>query len=164
MKLFFDEDNASGIPKAVRLLKAPDLTSLEYPSNDFKTRHRWPKATPDADWLPWAGQENYLVISQNTRILETPHEFALIGPNKVKIVFIENGHTKSWRVFQVLQSKWKWLNEQWHREGPAIWILRLNGRVEPYPAANGPRLSREQRLSAATRGGPPPETQGRLFR
>ena len=165
MKLFFDEDNATGIPKAVRLLKAPDLASLEYPSDEKYPRHRWPKATPDSDWLPWAGRENYLVISQNNRILDTPLEFGLIQPNRVKIVFVENGHTSSWRVFRVLQSKWKWLDEQWHRDGPFVWILRLNGHVEPYDLnLGGGRPPRPAAKPPAAKHGsdPPSDIQGRL--
>ena len=140
MKLFFDEDNGTGIPRSIRLLRAPGLTSLQYPGAD--PRLRWPRGTPDSDWLPWAGTTNHLVISQNTRILETPHEFALIQAHAVRIVFIANGETESWRVFRVIQAKWKWLLEQDRRSGPLIWILKLNGQVEDYAVPRGPRARR----------------------
>lgn len=157
MKLFFDEDNGTGIPKAVSLLKAPGLTDIQFPSNDRKFG-KWPRGTPDGEWLPWAGRENYLVISQNSRILETPNEFALIEPNNVKIVFIENGHSTAWRVFQVIQSRWSWLADQWSGTGPLVWILALSGRAEPFRLEDGVRRSsRERRLGRATRdasGGP----------
>lgn len=92
------------------------------------------------------------------RILETPNEFALIEPNNVKIVFIENGHSTAWRVFQVIQNRWSWLADQWSGTGPLVWILALSGRAEPFRLEDGVRRSsRERRLGRATRdasGGP----------
>lgn len=144
MKLFFDEDNGTGIPKALKLLRPPDLAAVEFPSNDRSSF--WWKGTPDIQWLPWAGATGHFVVSQNSKILETPHEFELIVAHQVRILFILNGQASSWNVFRTLQARWSWLIEQDHRRGPLIWSLQLNGHVEPYDWEAGPRPSRRERV------------------
>lgn len=128
MKTFFDEDNGTGIPRALVLLRMPD-TEVHFPSDKFQQVVR--KGTPDAAWIPIAGFNGWLVVSQNKHMLENEAERALLVEHAVGAVFIETGRANSHLVMRLLLNKWEWLRlVDSTIERPFAFVLSLSGKAK----------------------------------
>lgn len=141
MKLFFDEDMGSRIPKAVKSLEAP-CESVVYPSNYDPIR----LGTKDPEWLPWVGENGYLAISTNRHILEMPSEFELIPRYSVGIIFLDYGSYRLWEVMSWIIRRWEWL-ELVDRTipRPFVYVTGVIGTPARYDLGRGPARPRPYR-------------------
>jgi hypothetical protein len=122
VNIFFDEDTGTGVPLA---LKNVDVREVEYVSQKKKARIR--KGTPDEDWIPWAGQNNYLVFSCNTGILEAEAQRELLIQERIGIVFLTSGQETKLQVLKLVLNKWQWLEQLWENE-PRPFAFRISIR------------------------------------
>ena len=94
MKIFFDEDNGTGIPRALGLLRITD-TEIHFASD--KNHQIVKRGTPDSAWIPTAGENGWLVFSQNKHMLGNAAERMLLMQHNVGIVFSRTGTpTRTW--------------------------------------------------------------------
>jgi hypothetical protein len=143
VKLYFDEDNGKGIPQSLKAVRAP-ADEIEYPRNSNHARQQL--GTPDRIWLPWAGDNGYLVFSQNIHILENEDEFNLLVAHRVGIVFMKNGSERSWAVLRMILNRWEWLREiDAYEPRPFVFLVGLAGRPVRYELHQGPRRPRSRR-------------------
>ena len=163
MKVFIDEDCGTGIPKSLRLVKVPK-DDLVYPCNHLPIKF----GTKDPVWLAWAGNNGYLVISNDRQILENPNEFTLITEHNLGIVFVDNGEYPVWKVLRMLLTRWEWFEEINRAERPFVYLVGLTGKPVRYDLEKGPRPPRplrSQPLKSDPAEPPPPRPnlQVRLF-
>lgn len=135
MNLYIDEDLGKAVPQSLRSVRPPD-TRFEFPRNS--TYAKWPLGTPDRDWLPWAGDAGYTVISQNYHILRNPDEFQLIVDHGVRIIFVGGAEGGAWEVLRVILNRWEWIRAVDTDSKPSAWYLPLRGRPQPYDLGRGP--------------------------
>jgi hypothetical protein len=150
LKIFFDEDNGTGIPRSIKLLRAPNAM-VEFPTAKGLIK----KGEQDREWIPKVGSAGFLVFSQNYHMLENEAEFELIVSENIGIVFLTNGSAKAWESFRLIQAKWTWLQEiDRHEPRPFAFLVDLGGRVRQYDVALGPRRPkpRPQRPKAQKAG------------
>jgi len=108
VKLFFDEDNGTGIPRALSLIKPPEDT-IFYPSD--KNHQVVKRGTKDRDWIPIAGENGWLVFSQNKWMVNNEEERNLLIANRVGIVYLSTGGARAFPVMKMLLNRWNWLRE-----------------------------------------------------
>ena len=128
MKVFLDEDNGTGIPKALRLVRAP-AAQIVFPGNDPGSVIR--KGASDLEWLSWVGTNEFLAISQNTRLMDNPLERQHLVDVSAGVIFIGSGRQPSWKVLRLLLKRWEWL-QQIDTHEPRPFALRLDFAGAPW--------------------------------
>jgi PIN like domain len=127
VKIFFDEDNGTGIPRALQLIRPPN-GEVHYPSN--KGNQLVGKGTKDRDWIPLAGRLGMLVFSQNKRMLENAEERGLLIEHEVGAVYLSSGNERAVPVMRMLLNRWEWLTlVDATVERPFAYLVTVNGRV-----------------------------------
>lgn len=119
MRLLCDEDIGTRIPCALGLVGC-DATALH--SKDLRGR-------PDADWIPDAAAEGYLVFSSNKRMLLVPAEREAIVNSKLGIVFLTNGEEILRSVLMLLLQRWDWLERIDREPKPFVYFLSPRNRA-----------------------------------
>jgi len=131
MLLLCDEDVGTGVPHALSEVgyKAHALVDLGWAGK------------PDVEWLAWAGENDWLVLSANKRMLLVPNEKQAIIDNKVGIVFLTRGMAYPAKVLRLLLAKWQWF-ESIDNQGnkPFAYFLSPNGRVAQTFTYRGEKL------------------------
>ena len=136
MKIFFDEDNGHRLPRALRLVKMP-AEAIESPYRTTIPEIR--PGTKDRDWIPWAGDNGWLVFSQNYHMLQNHEEFELLLRHKVGIVFTKQGNYRTWEVLRIVVDRWDWLQQiDRHGERPFAFLIGLDRRPRQYDLSLGP--------------------------
>jgi hypothetical protein len=115
-----DEDTGTGVPKALAL--------VGYDAHNFVALG-W-AGKKDEDWLPWVGQNQWLLFSCNKKMLHVPSECRAIIENKVGVVFLTNGEEHPNRVLRLLLNKWEALESLWNTtDRPFARFIHPNGRI-----------------------------------
>lgn len=123
MKIFFDEDNGTAIPRALQLVRAP-CEEILYPRKDGPV----PLGSADVDWISHVGSRGYLAFSQNKRLLDVPHERAALVAARLGIVFTSTGRSPAYETLRLLLNRWDWLREIDRNEvRPFAFILPFSG-------------------------------------
>lgn len=148
MKLFFDEDNGTGIPRALSLLRIAD-TEVHFASTKHGQMIR--KGTPDTVWLPRAGREGWLVVSQNKHILDNEVELDLLVRHGVGAVFIGDGRSTAVQVMRTLLNRWDWLRAVDEAPRPFAYLLEVSGAAWRLDLSARSPLGARQRVSTSTR-------------
>lgn len=106
MNLFLDEDNGTGIPKALQLVK-PSGDTIYFPSN--KNHQPIKRGAKDREWIPMVGELGWLVFSQNKWMINNEEERQLLVANRVGIVYLDTGTEPAFPVLRMLLNRWDWL-------------------------------------------------------
>ena len=124
------DENLGKIPQALAL--------VGYDTRYFKALG-W-SGKKDIEWLPWVGQNEWLLFSCNKKQLTVPSERKAIIENKVGVVYLTNGVEHPAKVLALLLKKWDTLENLWVlSEKPFARFLHPNGLLtEKY---RGLRLS-----------------------
>jgi len=118
--LVFDEDCGTGIPKALWL--------VGYDTHNF-VELGW-SGKKDVEWLPWVGQNGWLLFSYNKKQLEVPTEWNAIVENKVGVVYLTSGEEFASKVLLLLLKKWETLEALSDEiERPFVRFLHPNGHI-----------------------------------
>jgi hypothetical protein len=128
VKVFLDEDNGTGIPKALRLVRAP-AAQIVFPESDAGSIIR--KGTSDLEWLSWVGTNGFLAISQNIRLMDNPLERQHLLEVSAGVVFIGSGRQPAWKVLRLLLRRWEWL-QQIDAHEPRPFAVRLDFAGRPW--------------------------------
>lgn len=88
MKLFFDENVGSGVPRALRLVRVEDV---HYLTEMFSTDGRPAQGIQDEDWIPEIGS-SFLVLSRDIKLLRRPAQRELLAENAVGIICITDAY------------------------------------------------------------------------
>ena len=133
MKLFFDEDMGSGVPKALYDLNL-DGVSVLWAVKVFRKRRRAGEKISDEIWIPFAGQAVSLAISANRAILESDPQRELLIEHNVGSVFMASGEYSNFDTMKLLLRKWGWLNAiHLNEPRPFAYIVNLAGRTRKDP-------------------------------
>jgi PIN like domain len=142
VKLFFDEDNGTGIPRALQLIR-PSNDEVHYPSDKGHNLVR--KGTKDRDWIPLAGRLGMLVFSQNKRMLENAEERRLLIEHRVGAVYLSNGNDRAFPVMRMLLNRWEWLVlVDSTVERPFAYLVTIGGRARKLDLRSSDPLRRLQ--------------------
>ena len=153
MKLFFDEDNGTGIPRALRLVRGSG-DQIHFPSDKWHQLVK--KGTQDRDWIPVIGNAEILVFSQNKYMLNNEEERGLLIKHRVGIVYLSNGSDKAFPVLRMLMNKWEWLGLiDATIPRPFAYLVGLNGRPRKLDINSPSPLLRFSPKKPATAGTPP---------
>ena len=127
MKIFFDEDNGTGIPRALKLVRVPNA-EIHYASN--KDNQLIGKGAKDPDWIPLIGAQRFLLFSQNKAMIENEFERRLLIEHRVGAVFLATGRQRAHEVLRMLLNRWEWLElVDATIERPFAYIVPLSERV-----------------------------------
>lgn len=136
MVLVFDEDCGTGIPKALWL--------IGYATHNF-VELGW-SGKKDVEWLPWVGQNGWLLFSYNKKQLEVPTERNAIIDNRVGVVYLTSGEESAPKVLLLLLKKWgalELLDDGIER--PFARFLHPNGHItETYKGVELPQSQLKQ--------------------
>ena len=120
MILLCDEDVGIGVPTA--------LTAVGYDVRSL-VGMSW-GGLPDQFWLEKAGQNGWLVLSCNKRMLKVTAERDTIIRERVGIVFLTSGEEQPRRVLLQLLQKWQDLELLWRSTPrPFARFLSANNRL-----------------------------------
>ncbi|MFC2035110.1 hypothetical protein ACFLUJ_03190 [Chloroflexota bacterium] len=120
MLLLCDEDCGTGIPKALALVGYATHCLVEL---------GW-AGKKDTEWLPWVGQNEWLLFSYNKKQLIVPSEWNTIIEHKVGVVYLTSGVENNPRVLLLLLKKWETLELLWNTiERPFARFLHPNGTI-----------------------------------
>ena len=121
MKLFFDHNVGSHVPRALRLLRVDATWHLE---------HFAPTA-PDAEWLPVVGSRGWVVVTHDRRLLLNPTERRAIYDARVGCFILHGGGASRWEKMRILSAAWPMMAYVMENEPPPyIWRLLPSGRWE----------------------------------
>ncbi len=124
MKLFFDEDVGTGVPKALRNVGF----NCEWVAKRFQKKGIV-KGTPDEVWIPYAGRKGLLVFSGNRQILESEAQRQLWIDNKVGGVFLTSGQEKKADMLLLLLRRMAWLEDiHANTRRPFAYTTTIQGR------------------------------------
>lgn len=137
MKLFIDEDLGRGIPDALWALRACE--AVTFARRQFKAVLHAKGKIEDEDWIPFCGENHWLVISCNKAILETEAQLDLWNRHRVGGVFLSSGQFDSVREIQLILKNLQWLEAIDEHEPRAFAFHlpfsgkpRLDPRVQPH--------------------------------
>ena len=120
MILLCDEDVGTSVPKALNLVGCETRYMREL---------GW-AGKPDVEWLSKAGQNEWLVLSYNKKMLKVPSERETIIRKKVGIIFLTNGTEYIRNILRLLLTKWDTFELLWATvERPFARFLSPNGRL-----------------------------------
>ena len=120
MILRCDEDVGTGVPTA--------LTAVGYDARSL-VGMSW-GGLPDEFWLEKAGQQGWLVLSCNKRMLKVAAERDTIIREQVGIVFLTSGEEQPRKVLLRLLQKWPDLETLWNSTPrPFARFLYANNRL-----------------------------------
>ena len=120
MILLCDEDIGTGIPQALAL--------VGYDTHYFVDLG-W-SGKKDTEWLPWVGQNEWLLFSCNKKQLIVPNECNAILQNNVGVVYLTSGEEFPAKVLLLLLKRWGLLELLWNTtERPFARFLHPNGRL-----------------------------------
>jgi len=141
VNLFFDEDNGTGIPRALTLIKAPTDT-IHFASNGYHQVVR--RGTKDPDWIPVVGERGWLVFSQNKWMVNNEEERRLLIANKVGIVYLDTGNAPAFPVMRMLLNRWDWLRglDADHSARPFAYLISVGGKQRRLDLASATPLGR----------------------
>lgn len=112
------DENLGKIPHALAL--------VGYDTRDFITLG-W-SGKKDIEWLPWVGQNQWLLLSCNKKQLIVPNECNAILQNDVGVVYLTIGEEFPAKVLLLLLKKWDTLELLWNTtERPFARFLHPNG-------------------------------------
>ena len=115
-----DEDIGSGVPHALR--------DVGFETVSMSTQG-W-IGQPDEQWLAIAGQQGWLVLSANKRMLNVKEERDVIIREKVGIVYLTTGWESPVNVLKVLLRKWDDLTLLDETEPrPFVRFLNMRGQL-----------------------------------
>ena len=120
MILMFDEDIGRGVPHA--------LSDVGYDTVSVAQRG-W-TGRPDVALLTIAGQNGWVFLSANKKMLQVPHERDAIVDNNVGVIFLTSGEERIARVLHLLLHKWDdidFLDQTEPR--PFAWFLNMRGQL-----------------------------------
>jgi len=118
--LLCDEDVGTSVPKALNLVGCETRYMREL---------GW-AGKPDVEWLSKAGQNEWLVLSYNKKMLKVPSERETIIRKKVGIIFLTNGTEYIRNILRLLLTKWDTFELLWATvERPFARFLSPNGRL-----------------------------------
>ena len=120
MILLCDEDVGTGVPTALTAvgLDARSLVGMNW------------RGRPDEFWLERAGQNEWLVLSCNKRMLRVTAERNVILRERVGIVFLASGEERPKDVLLRLLKKWEDLELLWNTTArPFARFLSANNRI-----------------------------------
>lgn len=133
MKLFFDEDCGTRVPRALKDIGLP-VADIAYPTSS--AAGPLPKGTSDSDWLKWVGNNGYLAISRNVRIMRKPDERAALLSAAAGAVFIDAGQEPVWKLLRRILDRFEWCIEIDRSERrPFAYRLRMTGNAERFDFA-----------------------------
>jgi hypothetical protein len=131
------DENLGKIPQALAL--------VGYNTRYFKDLG-W-SGKKDTEWLPWVGQNQWLLLSCNKKQLIVPSECNAILQNHVGVVYLTIGEEFPAKVLELILRKWDTLESLWENtERPFVRFLHPNGIL----------TTKYRNLQL------PPEEQGRL--
>ncbi len=147
MNLFLDEDNGTGIPKALNLVK-PSMDAIHYPSN--KNHQLIKRGTKDRDWIPVVGEQGWLVFSQNKWMVNNEEERLLLIANKVGIVYLDTGSELAFPVMKMLLNRWEWLRALDADDAgrPFAHLITIGGKHRPLDLSLAAPLGRTKLAGA----------------
>lgn len=119
MRLLCDEDVGTRVPRALRLVER-DATALHTKG--------W-RGRPDAEWIPDAAAEGFLVFSINKEMLLIPRERQAIEDNKAGIVFLTSGQERLRDMLLLLLKRWDWLERIDREPKPFVYFLSPGNRA-----------------------------------
>ena len=120
MILLCDEDVGTGVPKA--------LTAVGIDARSIVGMN-W-RSQPDEFWLERAGQNEWLVLSCNKRMLKVMAERNIILRERVGIIFLTSGEERPREVLLRLLKKWDDLELLWNTTPrPFARFLSANNRI-----------------------------------
>ena len=112
------DENLGKIPQALAL--------VGYDTRYFKSLG-W-SGKKDIEWLPWVGQNQWLLFSCNKKQLIVPSECNAILENNVGVVYLTNGEEHPAKILGLLLKKWEILELLWDTtERPFARFLHPNG-------------------------------------
>jgi len=118
--LLCDENLGTGVPQALAL--------VGYDTRYF-VKLGWP-GKKDVEWLPWVGQNGWLLLSCNKKQLTVPSECNAILENNVGVVYLTTGEEFPARVLALLLKRWDTLELLWNTtERPFARFLHPNGAL-----------------------------------
>jgi PIN like domain len=124
LRVFVDEDTGSGIAQA---LLNHGLTDVDYVGSGREIITE----TPDIDWLPFAGQNSYLLLSRNKAIFRVPAERQLFISEQVGAVFLPGNQATGPELVSLVMERLSWLEHIYDTEPrPFAFILHRTGRVQ----------------------------------
>ena len=137
MVLVFDEDCGTGIPTALGLVGYATHSFFELGWSGEK----------DTEWLPWVGQNGWLLFSYNKKQLKVPTEWNAMIENKVGAVYLTSGEEFAPKVLLLLLKKWETLEALSDEiERPFVRFLHPNGHItDKYRGLHLPQGKMKQR-------------------
>jgi hypothetical protein len=159
VKVFFDEDTGASIGRALR---AVDVDAAVV---GRAKRDRVKPGTPDEIRLPWAASEGRLVLSRNSRMLQSDHQRQMLVAHRTGVVFLPQ-HVAPLPLLSLILKRWAWLELLFESETrPFAFSLAANGSalredLLHYTPRRRRGAPRPQAPPAEAGGGP---AQGRLF-
>lgn len=116
--VFGQKERPEGEPLALSFLELAELivvahfrkgSGRRYPLHPSKSNSWIKLGTLDKDWIPWAGDNGWLVFSQNYHLLENEDELKLLVKHRGGIVFTKSGQYTTGPLMQMIMRRWDWL-------------------------------------------------------
>ena len=130
MKLFFDRDIGTGVPQALKLV---DYAEVHWADYVYRHREHRSAHVSDVEWLELAGRSGWLAISENTRMMQQPHERQAIIDHRVGVVLLDAATERAEEVLAFLLRRKSWLGAVSRETRPVVYQTSLRGRARRMP-------------------------------
>ena len=112
--LYFDED-------------ALDLRDTLQQLGGFCIVETLPSGTPDVEWLPVAGNNEWTVITQDLSIMKRTEERQAVIDNHVKMFVLPEEPRNSWDTLRGFAAIWPKIESESIIDGPFVWKIHDDG-------------------------------------
>ena len=127
MTLFFDANIGVSVARALRTVKAPDLsciTLVDY----YRDTPTHGLEIPDETWMKDSSAEGWLVLTQDRNILERQRELKVIVANQVGVVILQPGNAVNYDVLTFIIRRMDWLRQIDREPRPFVYKTHVRGR------------------------------------
>jgi hypothetical protein len=114
------DENLGKIPRALSLVGLDTRDFLDLGWSGKK----------DEVWLPWVGQNQWLLLSCNKKQLTVPSECNAILQNNVGVIYLTSGTEFPAKILLLILRKWELLEVTWQQtEKPFARFLHPDGKL-----------------------------------
>ncbi|MBI5914837.1 MAG: hypothetical protein HY842_05630 [Bacteroidetes bacterium] len=114
MKVYIDENLPPQLARGLHILQQPLNQREREPIEVKSIKDEFGQGTQDEDWIPKAGKENAIIITQDYRIQRDKNQFALYQEHGLGVFFFKppskNGFTY-WQMVEQVVKRWEELKK-----------------------------------------------------
>ena len=131
-KVYIDENFAHQLADGLNVFQQHLNRTEKYKVQVLSIKETFGQGVPDEKWIPVAGKEDAVVITQDLRIQTTKHQYELYKKYGLGVFFFKppsNGYS-FWEMVEQIIKRWPEIKKKTKNKRPFAFRYRNKGKLE----------------------------------